>query len=199
MKINVINTLLFSAGIALASMGCNSATNTHSDADSTALVDSDSVSSQALAAHADITATKTDTAVTGTAHFTSKGDGTVEMTLSLTIPAKANQTIAVHFHEHPDCSDAGKGAHGHWNPTNEAHGKWGVPPFHSGDIGNIQLDKDGKAEVTIASDRWSIGGDEKTNILNRSIIVHSGVDDLKTQPTGNSGSRIGCGPIVQMN
>ncbi|MDT3403888.1 superoxide dismutase family protein [Mucilaginibacter terrae] len=148
-------------------------------------------------AHADITATKPDTTVSGTAHFTRK-DAEVELQLTLTIPKKANSTVAVHFHEHGDCGDMGKGAHGHWNPTKEDHGKWGAAPYHSGDIGNIKLDKDGKATFTVKTDRWTIGGPEKTNILNRSLIVHSGVDDYKTQPTGNSGSRIGCGVINKM-
>jgi superoxide dismutase, Cu-Zn family len=149
------------------------------------------------AAHAEITATKPDTTVSGVAHF-SKKDSKVELQLTLTIPKKANSTVAVHFHEHGDCGDMGKGAHGHWNPTKEDHGKWGSAHYHSGDIGNIKLDKDGKASFTVETDRWTIGGPEKTNILNRSIIVHSGVDDYKTQPTGNSGSRIGCGVIAKM-
>ncbi|HEY1008313.1 MAG TPA: superoxide dismutase family protein, partial [Sphingobacteriaceae bacterium] len=68
--------------------------------------------------------------------------------------------------------------------------------FHSGDIGNVQLDGKGNGKLTLTSDRWSIGGDEKTNILNRAVIVHSGVDDYTTQPTGNAGSRIGCGVIM---
>ncbi|HEY1009414.1 MAG: superoxide dismutase family protein [Daejeonella sp.] len=146
-------------------------------------------------AHADISATKTDTAGSGTAQFTKKDDGTVELSLNVKFPKMANKTVAVHLHEHGDCGDAGKGAHGHWNPTNEAHGKWGSAAYHSGDIGNVQLDAEGSGSVTVSSDRWTIGGDDKTNILGRAVIVHSGVDDYTTQPTGNAGSRIGCGVI----
>ncbi len=149
------------------------------------------------AAHADISGTQADTTVTGTAHFARKGDK-VELTLMLTVPKKANSSVAVHFHEHGDCGDMGKGAHGHWNPTHKNHGKWGSAAFHSGDIGNINLDKDGKATFKVESDLWTIGGAATTNILNRAIIVHSGVDDYKTQPTGNAGSRIGCGVINKM-
>ncbi|PJJ79215.1 superoxide dismutase family protein [Mucilaginibacter auburnensis] len=149
------------------------------------------------AASASISGTKADTVVTGMAKFTRKGNKT-ELQLTLEVPKKANSTVAVHFHEHGDCSDEGKGAHGHWNPTNEEHGKWGSGKYHSGDIGNIKLDKDGKATFTVETDRWTIGGPEKTNILNRGIIVHSGVDDYKSQPAGNSGSRIGCGVIQKM-
>jgi Cu-Zn family superoxide dismutase len=146
-------------------------------------------------AHADIAATKTDTSGSGRVEFTKKDDGSVEMSLSVTFPKMANKTVAMHLHEHGDCSDAGKGAHGHWNPTNEAHGRWGSAAYHSGDIGNVQLNAQGVGSVTVSSNRWTIGGDDKTNIVGRAIIVHSGVDDYKTQPTGNAGSRIGCGVI----
>lgn len=150
-----------------------------------------------ITARADISATKLDTVGSGTAIFTQKTSENVEMKLTLNFPKLANKTVAVHFHEHGDCGNQGKGAHGHWNPTNQKHGKWGSQEFHSGDIGNIAINAVGKGEITIKSNRWSIGGNEKTNILTRAIIVHSGLDDYTTQPTGNSGSRIGCGVITQ--
>lgn len=149
-----------------------------------------------LKARADITSTRADTTGTGTANFKVNSDGKVELKLKVNFPVMGYKSVAVHLHEHGDCSDSGKGAHGHWNPTVENHGKWGSASYHSGDIGNITLDQNGDGEITLVSDRWTIGGDEKTNILNRAVIVHSGVDDYETQPSGNSGSRIGCGVIV---
>ena len=172
--------------------GINDSTMT---ADSMTMDTTSGMSSMAVKAHADIAATKTDTSGSGKVEFMKKDDGTVEMSLSLNFPKMANKTVAVHFHEHGDCGDAGKGAHGHWNPTNESHGEWGSAAYHSGDIGNVQLDAGGSGTVKVSSDRWTIGGDEKTNVLGRAVIVHSGVDDYKTQPTGNAGSRIGCGVI----
>ena len=61
----------------------------------------------------------------------------------------------------------------------------------------MELDGDGKGSKTLETDRWTIGGDSTTNILNRSIIIHSGVDDYKSQPSGDAGNRIGCGVITQ--
>lgn len=176
--------LLFSS---FAFVACNnSATNDTSKADSTtAKVDH---------AVADLSGTKSDTTVSGTVKFDQDGSK-VKMTLNIEVPKKANQSVAVHIHDHGDCGDMGKGAMGHWNPTSENHGKWGSGAFHSGDIGNINLDANGKGTMELTSDRWSLGGDAKTNILDRSIIVHSGVDDYTSQPSGNSGERIGCGVI----
>lgn len=153
-------------------------------------------SDAAAAAMATITATVPDTALTGTAEFTQQ-NGKVKMELNITCLKMANKSVAVHLHEMGDCGDMGKMAHGHWNPTNQQHGKWGSNSFHSGDIGNVSLDAAGKGTLDIETDLWSMGGEEKTNILNRSVIVHNGADDFKTQPTGNSGSRIGCGVIVK--
>jgi Cu-Zn family superoxide dismutase len=33
------------------------------------------------------------------------------------------------------------------------------------------------------------------SIIGKSIIVHKGEDDLKSQPAGNSGPRVACGVI----
>ena len=143
-----------------------------------------------------ISATVPDTAISGTAEFMHH-NGKVKMVLNITCTIMANRSVAVHLHEMSNCGDMGKMAHGHWNPTNQPHGKWGSSSFHSGDIGNISLDAAGKGSLEMETDLWSIGGDEKTNILNRSFIVHGGVDDFTTQPTGNAGSRIGCGVITK--
>jgi Cu-Zn family superoxide dismutase len=145
-------------------------------------------------AQATLSGTYPDTTVTGTATFDQK-NGKVKMVLSLIIPAKANKSVAVHLHEHGDCGDMGKGAHGHWNPTNKKHGKWGSAEFHLGDIGNVQLDGQGKGSLTLETNLWTIGGDSTSNILGRAVIVHGGVDDYVSQPAGNAGTRIGCGVI----
>ncbi|HEX5025103.1 MAG TPA: superoxide dismutase family protein [Agriterribacter sp.] len=145
-------------------------------------------------AEAIITGTSADTSVTGTVKFDA-ADGKVKMDLEITIPAKAGKSVAVHIHEHGDCGDGGKMSHGHWNPTNKAHGKWGSAEFHLGDIGNVELDSKGKGTLSMETDLWTLGGTPDKNILNKAIIVHGGMDDYTTQPTGNAGSRIGCGVI----
>jgi Cu-Zn family superoxide dismutase len=107
---------------------------------------------------------------------------------------------AVHIHEKADCSSPdGKSAGGHWNPTMAKHGKWGdAEGYHKGDIGNFTADENGDGTITIETDEWCIGCDDETkNVLGKAIIVHQGVDDYTTQPTGDAGGRVSCGGIIE--
>jgi Cu-Zn family superoxide dismutase len=109
-------------------------------------------------------------------------------------------THAIHIHEKADCtSPDGKSAGGHWNPTMVKHGKWGDPEgYHRGDIGNMVADEEGNATITMQTEEWCIGcGDEKKDLVGKSIIVHQGVDDFVTQPTGDAGGRVSCGGIIE--
>ena len=189
---------LITAGSVIA-MLCFTACNNGKTDETTTVTDTTTKTTEvnmmaAAAAMATIAGTQPDTTLTGTAEFMQL-NGKVKMVLNITCAKMANKTVAVHLHEMGDCGDMGKMAHGHWNPTNQQHGKWGSASFHSGDIGNVSLDATGKGTLEMETDLWSLGGDEKTNIFNRSVIVHNGADDFTTQPTGNSGSRIGCGVI----
>lgn len=106
---------------------------------------------------------------------------------------------AIHLHEKADCSaNDGTSAGGHWNPTDQKHGKWEeMDGFHQGDIGNLEVDDDGKASITFETDRWCIDcSDETMNIVGKGIIVHKDKDDFVSQPTGNAGDRISCGEIT---
>jgi Cu-Zn family superoxide dismutase len=107
---------------------------------------------------------------------------------------------AIHLHEKADCSaEDGTSAGGHWNPTNQPHGKWGSPEgYHKGDIGNFMADTDGNGTITMTTDEWCIGcEDTNKDILGKGIIIHEGVDDFTTQPTGDAGGRVSCGGIIQ--
>jgi len=136
-----------------------------------------------------------DTMVSGTVNFDTLKMGKVKMQLEITVPSKAGKTVAVHIHEHGDCSNKAEMAHGHWNPTQSQHGKWDSGNFHLGDIGNVKLDSKGKGQLTMETFRWTLGGSWSKNIVGKAIIIHGGMDDYKTQPTGNAGTRIGCGVI----
>ena len=192
---NLFSALLIISIFSLVSCGSNETNTASENSDTTTAVTSGVENEASNGAEAILSGTQPDTTVTGTVTF-NEDNGKVKMMLDITVPKKANQSVAVHIHEHGSCGDMGKEAHGHWNPTKMNHGKWGSAAFHSGDIGNVSLNAEGKGTLELETDLWSISGTDSTkNILNKAIIVHGGVDDFTTQPTGNAGSRIGCGVI----
>lgn len=189
---------IFLLGGIMVSCGSGQGNDATNDSDSTNTTETtnNAADNARQEAVANISGTYADTVVTGKATFTTQSDGQVKLQLTLNIPARANKEVAVHLHEHGDCGDSGMASHGHWNPTNEDHGKWGTAPFHRGDIGNVKLDADGNGSLEMTTDLWQIGGSDTTkNILGKAVIVHGGVDDYVSQPTGNAGNRIGCGVI----
>ena len=140
---------------------------------------------------------KSDSKVSGNITFT-EDSGVVTMVAYLNGLEEGEH--AIHIHEKADCSsDDGKSTGGHWNPTMEPHGKWGaIEGYHKGDIGNFNATADGKGAITFATNEWCIGcGDDKKDIVGKAIIVHQGIDDFKSQPSGAAGSRVSCGGIIQ--
>lgn len=136
-----------------------------------------------------------DSNLSGNVVFTEE-DGEVSMTAIISGLSEGKH--AIHIHEKGDCSAAdGKSAGGHWNPTDEPHGEWGnAEGYHKGDIGNFEVDANGNGTVNMSTDEWCIGcGDEKKDILGKAVIVHDGVDDYTSQPSGAAGTRVGCGVI----
>lgn len=93
-----------------------------------------------------------------------------------------------HVHENGDCSitnenDPYKQAGGHWNPNNQPHG------HHPGDFPVI-FSNDGYARMSFFTNRF-----KSKDIIGKSVIIHENPDDFESQPSGNSGKRIGCGVI----
>jgi len=103
-----------------------------------------------------------------------------------------NTTHGFHVHEFGDCTapDA-TSAGSHYNPAKHPHAGPAVENRHAGDMGNITADASGNAHLDLVLDEMTIC----CGILGRAVIVHKDPDDLKTQPTGNAGARIGCGVI----
>ena len=140
---------------------------------------------------------KSDSNVAGEVTFT-EDNGKVIM--KATFSGLSEGEHAIHLHEKADCSSAdGTSTGGHWNPTFQPHGKWGAEEgYHKGDIGNFVADAEGNATVDFATGEWCIGCDDETkNILGKAVIVHQGVDDYTSQPSGDAGARISCAGIIQ--
>jgi Cu-Zn family superoxide dismutase len=140
---------------------------------------------------------KSDSNVQGEVVFTEE-NGMVMM--KATLSGLSAGEHAIHIHEKADCSsDDGKSSGGHWNPTHEPHGKWGAAEgYHKGDIGNFTADAEGNAIVEFSTDQWCIGCDDANkNILGKAVIVHQGVDDFTSQPSGAAGARVSCTGIIE--
>ena len=134
--------------------------------------------------------------VSGTAIFTEENG---EVTMRAELSGLTEGTHAIHLHENADCSaEDASSAGGHWNPTFEDHGQWGDEEHHKGDIGNFEADAEGKAIVQFSTDQWCIGCDDETkNIVGTAVVVHDGVDDYTSQPSGDAGTRIACGEVTR--
>jgi len=140
---------------------------------------------------------KSESNVSGTVIFTEE-NGVVSMKASMSGLEPGEH--AIHIHESSDCSSPdGKSAGGHWNPTNQPHGKWGAETgYHKGDIGNFTADENGNGSISMSTNEWCIDcADETKNIIGKGIIVHAGKDDFTTQPTGDAGGRVSCGGIIE--
>ena len=80
--------------------------------------------------------------------------------------------------------------------TGAAHGRWGAGEFHLGDIGNVTIGQDGTGAIALETDLWEMDTGSDRDVVGKSIVVHAGVDDFTSQPSGAAGARIGCGVIV---
>ena len=104
-----------------------------------------------------------------------------------------------HIHESGDLSVGCKSLCSHYNPHNKNHGGPEDVDRHVGDLGNIEANSKGVAEVNIIDKLVKITG--KYSVIGRSMIIHEKEDDLgkgdndESLITGNAGKRIACGII----
>jgi len=133
---------------------------------------------------------KSGSQVTGTVTFTKVGD---EVQVVADIQGLKPGKHGFHIHEKGDCSAPDAASAGaHFNPTMKHHGGPNSLDHHAGDLGNIEADASGKARLDWKG-KLSLSG--KDSIIGKSIVVHEKEDDLKTDPSGNSGARVACGVI----
>jgi Cu-Zn family superoxide dismutase len=130
--------------------------------------------------------------VSGTITFTQTEKG-VRVVANLQGLSKGKHGF--HIHEFGDCNSAdAMSAGGHYNPEGKSHGAPMDMSRHMGDMGNIEADESGKAHLEYTDAVIKLNG--PNSIVGKSVIVHKGADDLKSQPSGNAGPRVACGVIV---
>lgn len=89
----------------------------------------------------------------------------------------------MHIHENGDCSDNFSKTGQHYRLPGQEH------PSHLGDLPPL-LSNQGYAWTAFYDKRFTL-----PDILGRSLVIHGGTDDFRSQPSGDSGSKIACGVI----
>ncbi|MDX2153366.1 MAG: superoxide dismutase family protein [Bryobacteraceae bacterium] len=107
---------------------------------------------------------------------------------------------AAHIHETGKCeAPAFQSAGGHFNPDKHEHGQLNPKGAHVGDLGNLIVLPNGTAKYSAFATGVKLGPGEGSLLKDggTSIVIHEGIDDLKSDPAGNAGKRIACGVVTR--
>jgi Cu-Zn family superoxide dismutase len=132
--------------------------------------------------------------VRGVVRFTQTDEHQVRVVADLT-GLQPGGTHGFHIHEFGDLTAPdGSSLGGHYNPEGHPHAGPAADQRHAGDLGNVVADAEGKARHELTVRGVTVAG-TKNPIIGRGVVVHAQPDDLKSQPTGAAGARIGVGAI----
>ncbi|UQZ81569.1 Superoxide dismutase-like protein YojM precursor [Paenibacillus konkukensis] len=95
----------------------------------------------------------------------------------------------------PDFTSAGE----HFNPEGKKHGFDNPQGYHAGDLPNLEVGSDGTARAEFVDTKVTLAKDKANSLVKTggtALVIHENADDYKTDPSGNSGSRIACGVIM---
>ena len=124
-------------------------------------------------------------------------DNSVE--ISLKVEGLDPGKHGVHFHETAACDAPDfESAGGHFNPDSSEHGLENENGPHAGDLPNVDVAEDGTGELEFATEHVSLLADEKNTLMDddgSALVIHEKEDDGKSDPSGESGDRIACGPL----
>ena len=129
--------------------------------------------------------------IKGNVYFRETSDGIMVTAKIQGLPKSKNKCkgrfFGFHIHEGTSCTgnteDEFSNAKGHLNSTNCPH------PFHIGDLPPL-IENNGYAYMSVLVNKFKI-----KDIIGKVIIIHDMPDDFKTQPSGDSGTKIACGKI----
>jgi Cu-Zn family superoxide dismutase len=135
----------------------------------------------------------------GTASFTEAGNG---VRVRVEVKGLSAGLHAVHIHAVGKCeAPAFTSAGGHFNPAQKKHGYKSPDGAHAGDLPNMLVAKDGSGRFEALTDAVTLrsGANSVFDADGSALVVHAGVDDHTTDPTGNAGDRAACGVIMARN
>ncbi|MGH7790589.1 MAG: superoxide dismutase family protein [Candidatus Binatia bacterium] len=107
----------------------------------------------------------------------------------------------MHIHDVGVCKPPFDSAGPHLNPGGKQHGSKNPKGPHAGDLPNLKVGADGKAEFTVTVDtEMQLSGEASLLAGDAvSIVIHAAPDDFTTDPSGNSGARIACAVLEMSN
>jgi Cu-Zn family superoxide dismutase len=108
---------------------------------------------------------------------------------------------AVHIHDTGECDGPSfESAGPHFNPDKHQHGISNSRGPHAGDLPNISVDAAGKGHLEYTLKRVSLAKKGSDSLLigrGTALVLHSNADDMRSDPSGDSGPRLACGVIVR--
>lgn len=135
----------------------------------------------------------------GTARLSERPNGVL---IRLEVKGLTPGLHAVHVHAIGKCeAPAFTSAAGHFNPAGKKHGLKSPEGPHAGDLPNMLVAKDGSGWFEALTDAVTLSAGPMSvfDADGSALIVHAGIDDYVTDPTGNAGDRAACGLIVAGN
>jgi Cu-Zn family superoxide dismutase len=120
--------------------------------------------------------------------------------VSLRLTKVAPGIHAVHIHQVGRCDRPSfTSAGGHFNPSNHDHGFLAATGVHAGDLPNIEIPSDMQyaGEYFVDGVTLEAGSNSLMDSDGSAIVVHAGKDDHMSNPAGNAGDRVACGPITR--
>src|SRR4051794_34742452 len=131
--------------------------------------------------------------------------GTAEMTqtpagvlIKLSVKGLPPGDHAFHVHAVGKCEPPFESAGPHFNPANKKHGLMATDGPHAGDMPNLHIPAGGELVIEVLNSNVTLEKGKPNSVFDTdgsTLIIHAGVDDYKTDPTGNAGGRISCGVI----
>lgn len=94
-----------------------------------------------------------------------------------------------------DCDQAVKSSSEHYNPTDSRHGPPDSSRRHVGDLGNIDVDRNGKGTFSMRTNSMTLIEDGPSSVLGRTVVITKNKDNGRSQPSGDAGPVIACGVI----
>ena len=109
-------------------------------------------------------------------------------------------TYGIHLHQAGRCDvPAFESAGPHWNPAGRQHGRLNPQGPHLGDLPNLEVRANGAGrldfEVQVPTGTET-GANPLLDADGTAVVIHAGVDDERTDPSGASGARIACGVLA---